>query len=184
MYVASGPDARRHIWNSGQNRKQESFEAFFTWFGDERTKRICLCVMNMWKPYLAAFKKCCPTAAVVFDKFHIAAKMSDAMDAVYRDEYARLNGKQRKFIKGQGFNLLANRRSLSRTGWEELAQTTKAIRRHFTAYLLKEDFDRLWFTKHRNERSSSGHPGKKACNGNGSNHSRMWSGWRRATGKA
>lgn len=145
--VVSDLDARRPIWIGGHNRKQESFEDFFTWLGVEKTKLIRLCVMDMWKPYLAALKKYCPTAAVVFDKFHVVVKMSEAMDTVRRNEYARLNGKQRKYIKGQRFNLLANRGSLSRTGREELAQTFKANRRLYTAYLLKEDFDRLWSYK-------------------------------------
>jgi transposase len=56
------------------------------------------------------------------------AKLSEALDEVRRNEYARLNGSARKFIKGQRFNLLANRRL-------------------YTAYLLKEDFDRLWSYK-------------------------------------
>lgn len=145
--VVSDLDARRPIWIGGQNRKQESFEAFFTWLGEDKSKLITLCVMDMWKPYLAALRKCCPSAAVVFDKFHVVAKLSEAMDTVRRNEYARLNGKQRKFIKGQRFNLLANRGSLSRNGREELAQTFKANRRLYTAYLLKEDFNRLWTYK-------------------------------------
>lgn len=97
--------------------------------GPEWTKLIRPCVMDMWKPYLAALKKCCPTAAVVFDKFHVAARMSEAMDTVRRNEYARLDGKQRKFIKGQRFNLLVNRGRLSKTGQKELAQTFTANHR-------------------------------------------------------
>jgi transposase len=50
----------------------------------------------------------------VFDKFHVVAKISEAMDTVRRNEYARFNGKQRKFIKGRRFNLPANRGTLSR----------------------------------------------------------------------
>lgn len=142
--VVSDLDAGRPIWIGGTDRSQESFEAFFVWLGVEKTKNIRLGVMDMWKPYLAALKKFCPDADVVFDKFHVVAKMSQAMDEVRRSEYARLNGKDRKFIKGQRFNLLANRGNLSRKGREELAQTFTANRRLYTAYLLKEDFDRLW----------------------------------------
>lgn len=145
--VVSDLIARRPIWIGGHDRKQESFEAFFTWLGEEKCKLIKLCVMDMWKPYRAALKKFCPTADVVFDKFHVVAKMSEAMDEVRRNEYARLNGKQRKFIKGQRYNLLANRGNLSQTGRQELDQTFKANRRLYTAYLLKEDFDRLWSYK-------------------------------------
>ena len=142
--VVSDLDAGRPIWIGGHDRKQESFEAFFTWLGAEKTARIRLGVMDMWKPYLAALKKYCPHAQVVFDKFHIVAKMSVAMDEVRRNEYVRLNGKERKFIKGQRYNLLAKRGTLSRKGREELEQTFKANKRLYTAYLLKEDFDRLW----------------------------------------
>ena len=145
--VVSDLDAGRPIWIGGKDRSQESFEAFFLWLGEDKSKLIKLCVMDMWRPYRAALMKFCPTADLVFDKFHVVAKMSEAMDAVRRSEYARLNGEQRKFIKGQRFNLLANRGSLSRTGREELAQTFKANRRLYTAYLLKEDFDRLWSYK-------------------------------------
>jgi transposase len=145
--VVSDLDAGRPIWIGGTDRSQESFEAFFTWLGEEKTKKIRLGVMDMWKPYLAALRKFCPDADVVFDKFHVVAKMSEAMDEVRRSEYARLNGTERKFIKGQRFNLLANRGNLTRKGREELAQTFKANRRLYTAYLLKEDFDRLWSYK-------------------------------------
>jgi transposase len=145
--VVSDLDACRPIWIGGKDRSQESFEAFFTWLGDDKCKLIRLGVMDMWKPYLAALKKYCPTADVVFDKFHVVAKMSEAMDTVRRNEYARLNGGQRKFIKGQRFNLLANRGNLTRTGREELELMFKSNRRLYTAYLLKEDFDRLWSYK-------------------------------------
>lgn len=84
--VVSALDAHRPIWIGGQNRKQESFEAFFTWLGEEKTKLIRLCVIDMWKPYRAAFKKYCPTAVVIFDKFHVVVKISEAMDTVRRNE--------------------------------------------------------------------------------------------------
>ena len=145
--VVSDLDTCRPIWIGGNDRKQKSFELFFIWLGEEKCKLIRLGVMDMWRPYLAALKKYCPTADVLFDKFHVVAQMSAAMDEVRRNEYARLNGSQRKFIKGQRFNLLANRGKLSRTGREELEVTFKANRRLLTAYLLKEDFDRLWSYK-------------------------------------
>jgi transposase len=145
--VVSDLDACRPIWIGGKDRTQESFAGFFTWLGEEKCKKIRLGVMDMWKPYLKALKKACPTADVVFDKFHVVAQLSKAMDEVRRSEYSRLNGEKRKFIKGQRFNLLANRGNLSRTGRQELQETFKANRRLLTAYLLKEDFDRLWSYK-------------------------------------
>jgi transposase len=145
--VVSDLDQRRPIWIGGHNRKQESLETFFSFLGKEKCEKIVVGVMDMWKPYLAALKKFCPNADVVFDKFHVVAKLSAAIDEVRRNEYARLNGEERKFIKGQRYNLLANRGNLSKTGKQELAQTLKANKRLYTAYVLKEDFDRLWSYK-------------------------------------
>jgi transposase len=142
--VVSDLDERRPIWVGGQNRKQESLEPFFIGLGAEGCSKITVGVMDMWKPYLAALKKYCPQADVIFDKFHVVAQLSIAMDEVRRSEYARLNGKERKFIKGQRYNLLANRGSLTKKGREELNQTFTANKRLCKAYLLKEDFDRLW----------------------------------------
>ena len=142
--VVSDLDAGTPIWIGGKDRSQESFEGFFTWLGPDGCAKITLGVMDMWKPYLKALKKYCPAADVVFDKFHVVAQMSIAMDEVRRSEYARVNGKERTFIKGQRYNLLANRGSLTRTGREELEQMFKANKRLYTAYLLKEDFERLW----------------------------------------
>jgi len=59
----------------------------------------------------------------------------------YKRISARHTSQQRKFIKGQLYNLLANRGNLSKKGREELALTFKANRNIYTAYLLKEDFD-------------------------------------------
>lgn len=145
--VVSDLDQRRPIWIGGHDRKQESLEAFFSLLGKEKCANITLGVMDMWKPYLAALKKHCPKADVVFDKFHVVAKVGEAMDTIRRNEYARLNGKERKFIKGQRYNLLANRSNLSKTGKHELDQTLKANKRLYTAYVLIEEFDRLWSYK-------------------------------------
>lgn len=145
--VVSDLDQRRPIWIGGHDRKQASLETFFSFLGKEKCEKITLGVMDMWKPYWAALKSFCPNADVVFDKFHVVAKVGEAMDTIRRNEYARLNGKDRKFIKGQRYNLLANRGTLTKSGKQELDQTLKANKRLYTAYVLKEDFDRLWSYK-------------------------------------
>jgi transposase len=53
-----------------------------------------------------------PQAAILFDKFHILRHLGEALDRVRKQEYARLDGKDRKFIKGQKYALLSNRENL------------------------------------------------------------------------
>ena len=54
-----------------------------------------------------------PQAAILFDKFHVMRHLGDALDKVRKAEYARLSGKDRRFIKGQKYTLLSNRENLT-----------------------------------------------------------------------
>lgn len=70
--------------------------------------------------------------------------LSNALDQVRRDEYKRLQGKDRSYIKGQRYTLLSNRENLSLDGRKALKTLLAANKRLNTAYLLKESFGQLW----------------------------------------
>jgi transposase len=70
--------------------------------------------------------------------------LGKAMDEVRRREYARLSGKDRRFIKGQRYNLLSREKNLTTKGKQALKLLFRANKRLHTAYLLKESFDQLW----------------------------------------
>jgi len=58
--------------------------------------------------------------------------------------YARVSGKDRRFIKGQKYHLLSHRENLSLSGRQALKTLLTANKRLQTAYLLKEQFGQLW----------------------------------------
>lgn len=70
--------------------------------------------------------------------------LSEALDKVLKTEYARLSGKDRRFIKGQKYTLLSNRENLATKGRKALKTLKAANKRLNTAYLLKESFSQLW----------------------------------------
>ena len=100
--------------------------------------------MDMWKPFRNATAEHAPQAAILFDKFHIMRHLGDALDKVRKTEYARLSGKDRRFIKGQKYTLLSRRENLSLEGRQSLKTLLAANKRLNTAYLLKESFGQLW----------------------------------------
>ena len=55
-----------------------------------------------------------------------------------KGEYARLSGKQRRFIMGQKYTLLSRRENLTLEGRQALRTLLRADKRLNTAYLLKE----------------------------------------------
>ena len=81
---------------------------------------------------------------MLFDKFHVLWHLGTALDTVRKSEYARLFGKDRRFIKGQKYTLLAHRENLTLEGPTSLKLLLAANQRLNKAYLLKESFAQLW----------------------------------------
>jgi len=134
----------RPIWFGGEDRSQESMAMFYDWLGEKKSRGIRLAVMDMWKPFRNATQARAPQAAILFDKFHIMRHLGEALDKVRKAEYARLNGRDRRYIKGQKYTLLSHRENLTLEGRQSLKTLLAANKRLNTAYLLKESFGQLW----------------------------------------
>src|SRR3989344_832626 len=117
---------------------------FYDWLGGNKAKRIRLAVMDMWKPFRTVANEKAPQAAILFDKFHVLRHLGEALDKVRKSEYARLTGKERRYIKGQKYTLLSHRENLDLNGRKALKTLLAANKRLNTAYLLKESFGQLW----------------------------------------
>jgi transposase len=134
----------RPLWFGGEDRSESSTKQFYDWLGEKKAKRIRLAVMDMWKPFRKATEKTAPQAAILFDKFHVMRHLGKALDAVRKSEYARLKGRDRRFIKGQKYTLLSHRENLTLEGRQALKTLLSANKRLNTASLLKESFGQLW----------------------------------------
>jgi transposase len=142
--VVSDLVRERPIWFGGTDRSEASLDEFFKWLGPKKSAGIRLGVMDMWKPFRNSMTKNAPKANILFDKFHILRHLGDALDKVRKSEYARLSGKQRRFIKGQKYTLLSHWENLTLDGRRSLKTLLAANKRLNTAYLLKESFGQLW----------------------------------------
>ncbi len=142
--IVSDLERARPIWVGGAGRKEADIDLFFQALGANKSARIELAVMAMWKPFRNSVMTNAPTAHIIFDKFHILRHLSQALDAVRRSEYARLSGQDRRYIKGQRYTLLSRRENLSLNGRRALKKLLQANRRLNTAYLLKETFGQRW----------------------------------------
>ena len=134
---------RRPIWFGGVDRSEASMAAFYDWLGLKKSRKIKLAVMDMWKPFRMATAAHAPKAAILFDKFHVMRHLGEALDTVRKSEYARLSGRDRRYIKGQKYTLLSWRENLTVDGKKALKALLVANKRLDTAYLLKESFGQL-----------------------------------------
>jgi transposase len=144
--VVSDLELHRPIWFGGIDRSEDSMDLFFKWLGPAKSKEIRLAVMDMWKAFRKSTLKAehAPQAAILFDKFHVMRHLGNALDKVRKTEYARLADKDRRFIKGQKYTLLSHRENLTTDGRRSLRLLLKANKRLNTAYILKEEFGKLW----------------------------------------
>jgi transposase len=142
--VVSDLERHRVIWFGGKDRGEASMDEFYDWLGSDKTEQIRLIVMDMWRAFEASAKSNAPQAAILYDKFHIIRHLGVALDNVRKQEYARVSGNNRRFIKGQKYTLLSHRENLSLSGQQALATLLKANKRLNTAYMLKESFAQLW----------------------------------------
>jgi transposase len=149
--VVSDLERRRPIWLGGKDRSAESMTEFFAFL--EKTapgaaSRVEIAVMDMWAPFRIAVKENAPKARIVYDKFHVMRHLGDALDTVRKQEYRKASEKDRRFIKGQKYTLLAAREHLSLEKRRSLKLLLSANRRLHRAYLLRETFGQLWSFRH------------------------------------
>ena len=144
--VVSDLIRRRPIWFGGTDRSEASLDAFYDWLGPRKSRRIRLVVVDMWKAFRASTLRPghAPQARIVYDKFHVLRHLANALDTVRKREYARLAGDDRRFIKGQKYNLLSRWENLHQKGRDALKLLLAANKRLNTAYVLKESFGSLW----------------------------------------
>ncbi len=127
--VVSDLVRKRPIWFGGEDRSEASMTQFYAWLGPRKSGKIKLAVMDMWKPFRTVAKDKAPQAAILFDKFHIMRHLGEALDKVRKAEYARLRGRDRRFIKGQKYTLLPHHDNLTLDGKRSLALLLAANKR-------------------------------------------------------
>jgi len=134
----------RLLW-IGKERTVETFEQFFDMIGTDLTGKIEFVCSDMWKPYLRVIRERCGNALNILDRFHIVAKMNDAVDNVRAAESRKLAQggfepvltKTRWCVLKRNQNLTGKQRIRLRDLLQYNLQTVRA-------YLLKEQFQHFW----------------------------------------
>ena len=133
LYVADG-------------RKAECLDDFFESLTDEQKLQIKIISMDMWDAYIKAVKKHIPNAdmKIVFDKFHIAKYLCDAVNKVRRKEHNLLMRQGREDLKGTKFKWLKNPSNMSDEKWVEFSALRNSNLKTAKAWLMKETAMQIW----------------------------------------
>lgn len=106
--------------------------------GPERLAKILYASLDMWDPYIKAIKEQCPNVELIFDKFHVAKKVNEALDCVRKEEFANAEPDERINMKHKRFVILKREENLNQKQKEELNMLMQSNEKLYKAYLLKE----------------------------------------------
>jgi transposase len=135
---------KRLLW-CGEKRTQATINAFFNWFGEERSSSLKFVCSDMWKPYLKAIAKYATNALNILDRFHVSQKLNQAIDKVRAAETRALILKGKNLIlKHARWALLKNPENLNPKQKVKLKDLLSCNLKTIRAYLLKEDFKNFW----------------------------------------
>lgn len=104
--------------------------------------------IDMGRAYIAAVRQGLPSAAIVFDRFHVMQMFSKVIRDCRRAEFntakqlGDLAGQQ--LVKGSLWLLLSNRATLKQTDQQRLDQLLAQNRPLASLYALKEQLRRVW----------------------------------------
>jgi transposase len=129
-----------------EDRKQESLEGFWATLTPKQLAGIEAIAMDMWEPYVQSARAHVAEAEdkIVFDKFHVAKHLHDAVDRVRRTEHRVLKQVNDTRLTGTKYfwlmrptDMTAEQRTLFRT----VQHTDLKVAR---AWMLKERFRQFW----------------------------------------
>src|ERR1700722_1011934 len=96
--------------------------------------------MDMWDPYIASVREHLPAAdgKIVFDKFHVAKHLGDAVDKVRRKENKTLRAAGDDRLAGTRYDWLRNPASMEPKDRKEFAELRNSELKTARAWALKE----------------------------------------------
>ena len=137
-------DLTRLLW-VGKERTVETFQGFFSRIGPGLSSQIEFVCSDMWKPYLRVIREKCSQALHILDRFHIVAKMNNALDEVRASEARHMAAAGHEpLLKKTRWCLLKRKQNLTGEQRFRLRDLLRFNLKTVRAYLLKEDFQQFW----------------------------------------
>ena len=128
------------------DRKQETLDAFYEGLGEAGCSRLKTVAMDMWAPYIQSTHRYVPAAEgkIVFDKFHVAKHLGEAVDVVRRRENRALRAQGDRRLAKTKYLWLQNPDRMSREQWQTFAPLRRSRLQVARAWAIKEAAMVLW----------------------------------------
>ena len=131
---------RNRVLYVAEDREQSSLDGFWSTITAEQRASIEAVALDMWDPYLASLREHLPEAEkkIVFDKFHIAKHLGEAVDRVRRREHKALKAEGDERLTGTKYDWLRNPVSMEGKQRREFAELRRSELKTARAWALRE----------------------------------------------
>ena len=140
-YVTVVADLERsRVLYVADDRSQAALDGYWAGLSHEHLVAIEAVAMDMCAPYIQSTLLHVPFAdeRIVFDKFHIAQNLSQAVDQVRRSEHRRLSAQGDTILKGTRFDWLRHPATFTRGAGQAFDALRERVHRVARAWELKE----------------------------------------------
>lgn len=147
-YVTVVTDVERgKVVHVADDRGKESLASFFASLSPGQRAAIELVVMDMWEPFIRTTQEHVPDADIVFDKFHVAQHLGQAVDKVRRQEHRELLEQGDRTLVGTKYLWLQSALSEGQHArFDQLCRQSLKVAR---AWRAKEVAMELWWPRAR-----------------------------------
>jgi transposase len=131
---------RSRVLYVAEDRKQSSLDGFWPTLTPEQRDSIEAVAMDMWDPYVASTQEHLDDAdsKIVFDKFHIAKHLGEAVDQVRRQENKQLRSEGDDRLVGTKYDWLRHPASFASDAWKKFKSLRESTLKTARAWALKE----------------------------------------------
>ena len=135
-----------HVLHVAAHRKQSSLDGFWKQLTPTQLAGIEGVAMDMWDPYVRSTLAHVPDAEkkIVYDKFHVAKHLGEAVDKVRRQENKELRADGDNRLVGTKYDWLRNPDKTPDDQWREFGELRRSKLRTARAWALKEQGMVLW----------------------------------------
>ena len=139
-----GGDVRR-LLAVAEERTEASLRSCLEGLGEATCQGVRYVCSDMWRPYLNVIAERLGQAVHVLDRFHVMQKFGKALDEIRAEEVKRLKRDgYEPVLKRSRWCFLKRPENLTAKQTVKLSELLKYNLRTVRAYLLREEFQRLW----------------------------------------
>ena len=137
---------RSRVLFVAEGRSQESMDGFWSGLSEEQIGGVEAVAMDMWEPYINSTLNHLPEARgkIVFDKFHIAKHLSEAVDLVRRRENRQLRAAGDDRLTGTRYDWLRHPAKMEPADRKQFAALRDSNLKTARAWALKESMMALF----------------------------------------